>query len=401
MKTIVGYEIKKILMKKSTLAALLLLLGIQLVIAIAGSLGNTYVDDVFVETHMEKNRIDREHGMALSGRAIDEALLAEVREAYQKLEGDGRQYLLSEVYRTEIRKYADLADKIRMWGYGSIFSFDNMTEISLYEIREENRNALWDSYGLSDKERQYWLEKEAELTIPFTYEYATAYDYLLNMNGGYMTCMLLTFFIAVSMVNVFTEEHSRKTDQVLLCTRFGRGRLYTAKLLAGSIVILAVNLLFILIAAAGNFLSYGTEGFDAMVQLVTVFAYSYSLTVGETLLIVIGLLLLSSVMVAIFTMVLAEALRNNVGAMAIVTGGLFTARIVTPPLSWKFLSKAWNYIPINLLKMDQGFTDPRLVSVCGLQLPTWQFAPILYVLMITVFILVGGRIYKGYQISGR
>lgn len=401
MKTLLKYEMKKILMKKSTLVTFGVLFGIQVFLAIAGSLGSTYVGDEFVETHMERNQIDREHGLNMSGRAIDEELLTEVREAAGKIEGDGREYLLSEIYQTEVRKYSDIMNKLRMWELGSFLSADNMTEADFYELRKQRMDELWGNYELTDNERTYWQEKEAELKMPLTYEYASAYEYLLSMHGGYMCCMLLTFYIGISMVNVFAEEHTRKTDQLILCSRYGRTKLYFAKILAGSVVVFGANILFVMAALAGNFFSYGTEGFQASIQVVTAFWYSYEITAGAALLIMIGLLLLSSVLTAIFTMVLAEILRSGIGAMAIVIGGLFVARLVVIPNSWRVLSQMWSYLPINLLKVDMGFTDLRLVPVFGTQLTTWQFAPILYVLLLAVLIWIGGKTYKGYQVSGR
>lgn len=401
MKTLLCYEIKKILMKKSTIVAFVLLFAVQIFLGIAGSLGSTYVEDVFVETHAERNKIDRENGIALSGRTIDEELLTEMSEAYAKIDMEDRQYLLSEVYQKEVRKYAGVLERFKIWGIGNSFLSGNITTEQLYKLRDENRDAMWESYELSETEQEYWMQKDEEVEIPFTYEYATAYEGLIGMSGGYMTCLILTFFISISMVNVFAEEHSRKTDQLILCSRYGRGKLYVAKILAGSIMVFTVNALFILVSVGGDFFSFGTEGFDARLQSVMLNWYSYDLSVGEVLLIMLGLLLLSSVMTAIFTMVLTEVLRNSIGVMAILIGGLFAARIVVIPASWEVVSRMWNYIPINLLKIDQGFTDLRLVSIFGMKLTTWQFAPILYTLIIALLILIGSRCYKNYQVSGR
>lgn len=401
MRTLLWYEIKKILMKKSNIVAFGILFAIQIFFAISGSLGSTYVDDIFVETHMERNRIDREYGIAMSGSVMDDELLLEVKNAYEKVDYSNREYLLSEVYQTEVRKYADIIDKLKSWGLRNLLSDDRITEGALYECRESLQNAMWENYELSEGERKYWLEKENELKKPFVYEYCLAFEMITSMTGVYMTCMLITFFISISMVNVFMEEHNRKTDQLLLCTRYGRKKLYLAKLLAGGIVVFVANLLLVLVDVAGNFFSYGMEGFNAMIQGTSVFWYSYDLSLGKTALIVIGLLLLSSVMAAVFTMVLAEILHHSVGAMAVMVGGLFAARLVSVPVSWGFISQLWNYIPINLLKIDQGFTDLRLVPVFGVWLTSWQFAPILYVLVIAAAGLIGSRIYIKYQVSGR
>ena len=402
MKTLLAYEIKKIIMKKSNIVAFVLLFAVQIFIAFSGSLGSAYVDGVFLETHMERNEINRENGIALSGRTVDDELLSEMREAYAKIKLDEKeQYLFSEAYQKEVRKYSNIVEIFQYWGVGSGFLSDEFTEEKLYELREKNKKEIWEYYELSSKEQEYWEEKEIGLEIPFTYQYATAYEYLLGMHGAYMICLIFTFFIAISMVSVFAEEHNRKTDQLLLCTKWGRGRLYMAKIAAGSIVIFVTNLLFILVALAGNFFSYGTEGFTATIQMIMLNGYSYPMTVGKALWISIGLLLLASVLTAVFAMVLAEVLKNAIGAMAIIIGGSFASRLIFLPPTWGVVSQLWNYLPLNLLKIDQGFSDLRLVSVFGVQLTTWQFAPILYVLVIVVLILLGSRVYKMYQVSGR
>ena len=402
MKTLLAYEIKKIIMKKSNIVAFVLLFAVQIFIAFSGSLGSAYVDGVFLETHMERNEINRENGIALSGRTVDDELLSEMREAYAKIKLDEKeQYLFSEAYQKEVRKYSNIVEIFQYWGVGSGFLSDEFTEEELYELREKNKKEIWEYYELSSKEQEYWEEKEIGLEIPFTYQYATAYEYLLGMHGAYMICLIFTFFIAISMVSVFAEEHNRKTDQLLLCTKWGRGRLYMAKIAAGSIVIFVTNLLFILVALAGNFFSYGTEGFTATIQMIMLNGYSYPMTVGKALWISIGLLLLASVLTAVFAMVLAEVLKNAIGAMAIIIGGSFASRLIFLPPTWGVVSQLWNYLPLNLLKIDQGFSDLRLVSVFGVQLTTWQFAPILYVLVIVVLILLGSRVYKMYQVSGR
>ncbi len=401
MRTLMGYEIKKILMKKSTLVTFLVLLAVQIVMAFSGSLGSTYVEDVFYETHMERNRTDRENGIALSGRPMDDALLAEMRDAYAKIDRSTQDYKWTDTYRNEVRKYEDVENRLKYWGLGSGYSFDNMTQGALYGLREQSRDSMWEYYELSDREVAYWQEKDARVQIPFTYEYAQAYDSFTGMSGCYMICMLITFFIAISMVTVFAEEHTRKTDQLILCTRYGRTKVYGAKLLSGSLVVFVVNLLFVALELLGKFFSYGTEGFGASIQSVIAPWYSYPLSMGQALLMMAGLLLLSSLMVAVFAMLLAEVLRSSIGAMAILIGLLFAARLIPIAPSLGVLSQAWNYLPINMLKADQGFLDMRLVNIFGLRLTSWQFAPILYLLIIVVLVLAGGKIYRNYQVSGR
>ncbi len=401
MKTLLNFEIRKIVKKKSTIIAFVILFALQTFLAISGSFGSTYVDDEFLETHKERNKIDRANGIELSGRAIDDELLSEMREAYAKVDWEDDRYRFSEAYQEEVRKYTVVDERIRMWGLKKALMNGTLTEDMLYETRQADMKATWKYYELSENEQAYWEEKETEVEKPFTFQYSMAWEYLTSMHGTYMICLIFTFFISIAMVNVFGEEHSRKTDQLILCSQHGRGRLFAVKILAGSIVTFVGNLLFIVVTMKGNFFSYGIEGFQASIQVALVNFYSYDMTVGETTLIMIGLLLLSSIMTAIFTMVLAELLKNSVGAMAIVIGILFGARMIPMPVSWGFISQLWNYIPINLLKIDEGFIDMRLISIFGIELTTWQFAPILYVVVIIVLIWIGRRNYISYQVAGR
>lgn len=411
MGTLVSYEVKKILGKKSTLVAFFVLFALHIfAVCISGSLGNTYVDGEFYETHYERNKINRANGIALSGRKIDGELLAEMSEAYQKVEWSTSDYKWSDVYKEEVRKYSDLEDRLKWMGlWGNLLSeiiaegtVDVSTTERIYAVRKDMQQQMYDNYEVSEQDIAYWQEQDNKVEVPFTYEYAAVYDSMLGGQGIYMMCMLLTFFITISMVNVFSEEHTRKTDQLILCARYGKDKLYVAKIVAGSLVVFVINLIFVITAITGKVFSYGSEGFEAALQLIMgVWWYPYALSAGEVTLIAIGLLLLSSVMVSIFTMLLAEVLRTSVGAMAIVTGGLFMARMVSIPPTWGILSQLWNYLPINMLKVDEGFTDLRLVHLFGAKLTTWQLAPILYLILIVVMVWGGSKVYKNYQVSGR
>lgn len=425
MGVLIGYEVKKITKRKSTIISFAIIFAIHLVfICIGGSLGNTYVDDKFYETHAQRNTIDRQNGIALSGRRIDNALLDEMQQAYDKIDWSTNAYLWTDTYKNEVRKYSELEELFKTWGLGSTFiqkgvggsntsqtNAENVEELPkitsqnreqiLYEYRQDYQNAMYENYELSDHEIAYWEEKDKEIEIPFTYQYATTYQIMLGMGKIYMICMLGTFFTAISMVNVFMEEHTRKTDQLILCAKYGREKVYMAKIFAGSMVTFGITTLFVITALAGCFFSYGVEGFEGAIQVVTAFWYSYKLSAGETVLICIGILLLSSVMVTIFTMLLAEVFKHSVGAMAVVVGLLFVARLVVIPPSWGILSRVWNYFPINMLKIDEGFMDLRLVDVLGVQFTTWQFAPILYILLSIIMGWIGYKVYKNYQVCGR
>ena len=410
MKQLVFYEWKKLLTKKTTWVVFVVLFVINAVfVGISGSLGSTYVEGKFYETHKERNQIEREHGLALSGRTIDDALLGEMQEAYQKIDRSSQAYKWTDIYKNEVRKYDNLEMQFKLWGLNSNSLSEKVTEAfvdttvgeRIYLARDFIREQLYKEYFLTEKEIAYWEAKNEEIETPFVYQYVEAYDSIVGMQGLYMICMLVTFFAAITMAGVFADEHVKKTDQLILSTRLGRTDAYWAKLLAGSLMTFLVTFLFFVVAVTGKIYSYGWEGFGAVAQMILEYWYPYNLSVGAVCVIMSGILLLSCVLVAIFTMLLAELLRNSVGALAVVVGGVFAARLVSVPMEWRVLSQLWNYIPVNLLKANQGFVDLRTVNLFGIQLTAWQFAPILYVGLMVVLVVLGEKLYNRYQVSGR
>lgn len=399
MKTLLFYEIKKIINRKSTWISFIILLSLQGFFAFSPNLGTDSVNDVLIETHAQRNATDRKNGLALSGRKIDDTLLGEMQQAYHEFTKEtpitgGREYMLSEEYQKNVRPYSGLYNSVSYWLSSSpTLTPMDVTAKDLMDFRREQVQEEWNIWDLSEKEKTYWTRKEEKLPETFTYQYASAYEYLVSMQGGYMISLLMTFFIAICMVGVFEEEAHCRTDQLILCTPLGRQKLYFAKILAGTIIIFAATAVFVLLSLFGSFICFGSEGFTAMLQVGTAFTSSLNLNVGEVFFIMLALLLLSSILTGIIAMLLAKLLHNSIGAMAVILGLLFAARLIHIPNTFGILSKLWNILPINLLKIDQGFTDVRLFSLGTISLTTWQLAPLLYILLGIIIILAGKKMY--------
>ncbi len=400
-KTLLYFEMKKILMRKSTWITFGIFIAGSIFLMCVVFFGSTYIDGEFLETHMQGFAIDKEYGEKLSGRKVDAALLKEMQQAYKNTGNEKEKgYMLTDEYQFNIRPYSQVYTFVRELSRQAEINPLTITEEEFYQSRTNFQKEQWEQYHLTEKEQEYWQDKEENLEKPFIFQYATAYNNLLDMNGFYMICLTVTFILAVCLSSVFAEEHERRTDQMILCSRFGRSRLYFAKILAGSIVSFAGSLLFFIFLLAENFIAYGTEGFTAAIQLF-IPAYSYSISIGGCFFILSGILFLSCILTGIFIMMLSELIHSKIGTMAIVIIVLFAARIIPIPTDYRMFSQLWNYIPINLIKLDAGFTDIRLVSLFGFLLTSWQFAPFLYIGLAVLFIWIGKKVYCRYQVEGR
>ena len=350
-----------------------------------------YVDGKFLETKADWFKTDRKNEEALSGRKIDDSLLSGLEESNKyipdsKDEAESYEYLSSDDYQKKARPYEPLRKLVETMLYaGTGDAYTSITSKVLYSARLAGVEERLDAYNLT-----------------FTYKYGGTYKELVGMGGCYYICMFITFFIAICITSIFTEEHLRKTDQLVLCTKYGRKQSYIAKIIAGCIITTSMTLIFLVVTFICFVAIYGIGNFSAMVQVTSDPVYPGTLTIGQAALIMTGLLLLSSIVLCIMTMVLSELINSNVGVMAIIIAVFFfLARLIYVPADFKFIAKVWNMIPINLLKADQGIFDVRLWNIFGIKFTLWQMAIIIYIVTGLVFFFIGKKKYCKYQVSAR
>lgn len=168
----------------------------------------------------------------MSGRDLDGSLLEEVRQKNSQLEKEMETMSMQE-WTEETTRYQMVYSAISsMTGENYDFS-GSISQQELYKKRELQIREKWMDFQLTEQEKAYWQEKEDALTKPFTLQYFQGYEYLVSTQGIYMAFMLVSFCIAIVVSHVFSEEHVRKMDQLILCSRFGRNQLYFAKIWAG------------------------------------------------------------------------------------------------------------------------------------------------------------------------
>ncbi len=415
-KRLIGFELKKVMQKKLFWITFIIFSVMQIFLVCGGYyLGNRYVDGKFLETHMDWYKTDIKNSKNLSGRMIDDKLIKELAEADKYKSGassDMYGYLTSDDYQNKVRPYEDIEKLVKMITAGNYRTDENVsdgegaenkiTADMLYEIRKSRIEDKWDEYKLTDSEKKYWQSKEDKLKKPFTYKYSGMYSALTGMTGCYYVCMFMIFLIAICLTGIFSDEHVRRTDQIILCTKLGRKETYIAKTVAGAVISIAVTAFYLLETILGFMSIYGSEGFSASVQTSFMPEYSGTLTIGKTFLILVAILFLADILICIITMVLSEMLHSNVAVMAIDMGVLFfLARLVMIPSDYKLLGQIWNLLPLNLLKADQGFFDVRLFDIFGLLLTSWQFGIIVYIIAGILVFLCGKRVYCGFQAGNR
>ena len=393
------YELKKLFQKKILWVTLLVcFLGIAFTLLFPLA-GNYYVDGMYIDSNYNMHITDQGYRMALDGRAIDGALLEETIAAYRHVPMDKSPYSLTEEYQVYARPYSAVFQLIRAWTGLAPEAAANWSpdEDALYDAMEQTMHTAWGYNYLNDREIAYWESQLSKLQTPFVYAQHDGYMYILEvfLTVGFM--MLL--YIAIVLSNVFPDEHTHRTDQLVLSTPMGRSTVYWAKLTAGVIAGLTGALLMTLLTWSVALCVYGTGGFDVPVQLFYT-SYAGNLTIGQACVIAYGCLLITSVLMTIVVMFLSELLRSGIAALSVTTAMLLASALLQVPPQYRLLGQLWDYFPTSFLAMWNVF-DCRLVSLFGVQFTSYQIVPVIYLIAAVGLSLLGKKLYVRYQVTGR
>ena len=388
MKTLFFYEVKKILQRKIVWICMLISILIILITVSASVLGD-----------YEAYQTERAYEKALSGRLIDDTLLKEMQEAYAKVPLDQEKYSHTDEYQTYARPYSTIFNTVRR--LTGLVTKEVLTELDnekdIYRVRMQYLERDWNALLLSEKEKAFWREQEEQRESPMTFRYAEVYN-MLMMHANTIG-LLCIFMVSVYLANVYPEEHIRKTDQLILSSKYGRGHTFLSKYLAGMFVAGMISLIFILFTFGVEFFIYGAEGFEVPLQLV----YGQSschITVGQAVLILYSMILLASIFEGAFVMMLSEVLHSSVGTLSVAIGIIILTMMISVPEEYRLLAQMWNFLPSNVVAVWGTFSR-YLVELFGNLYQTWQVAPVVYLLLGVGAACVTKVSFVKYQVNGR
>ena len=220
--TLYRYELKKLMQKKLLWISLLICMA-AIAFSILFPLFGTYsVNGVAVSTNYEQHLIDQAYRKALSGKPIDQSLLDETIDAYKDLPIETN-YVLTEEYQTYARPYSEIFHLILTWtgmDKQAVVQWSPDEDAFYAAMMEQFEKSAVNNH-LTEEEAAYWQEQAGTLTTPVVYRFHEAYRIILEnfLTVGFM--MLL--FTAIALSSSFPDEHTHRTDQLVLCTANGKG----------------------------------------------------------------------------------------------------------------------------------------------------------------------------------
>ena len=382
MFTLYKFELRKIINRKILwITGGILLMGLLLWGLASAVLPQSREYSTVSLSGLEMNRAEREAAEQIAGRKIEQKLLDEMQPAYEEFIVDG-DYKKALPY---LDIYNFIGTVLETNASAEILNCDSDTFYAMLNTQLE-ANALTGR------------EENISYNEPLFYQgYFDGWRQMASMMKV-LACMEI-MFIAICLSTVFTVEHTRKTDQVILCSRFGKKRLYFAKLMAGLTVGIAFTLILSLLMFGIIAFLYGFDGYNTILQFVLM--RPFNLTLGQAVMILIGLSFAGAILVSVFTMALSELTKNSVGTIGIIAGILIlTMFIMEMPANLKILSEIWYMLPSNLVSLNGAFRYSMFLLGERAML-SYQIAPIVYFAMAIIFSIIGKIVYNCYQISGR
>lgn len=410
------YEMKKILKRKMTWIAFIGAVFIMLIACYEVLLNNYSETNAQTGESVRFSAYDRviqrgEQAEKLNGRLIDDALLKEMQTAFAAVTSQETMLENGSMTGTMITAVSEneameekLAQQRRL--YDAVYNYvrgvvgnnkvHTVDAAAFYDERQRTITAYEDTEFLTGGEREYWRGHERQ----------TPYPYYWDQGPSIMLACIKTLLALLALVigmvfsGVFADEHMRKTDQLALCSRHGRGMLYRAKLLAA--VTLGVAVTFIVggvtLVSFGILYGYG-KNWNAPLQM-HLETSPYALTMGEAIVIMLVLLLLSALLHSVLTLVLSAWTKSSVATMSLMTAYILGTVLISVPGQLRALSQCVSLLPAQLVR-GTAFCDMRLVGGAGHYLTNWQTGMLLYPLLTLGLALLGSLLYRRWQISGR
>ena len=327
----------------------------------------------------------------LNGQKIEDSMLKTLNDfhVYQDAQSDIDAAVHEQMRKSEIGQFIYWITKDGNLAY-------EIDEKTLYQMRTEGQQVNWYNQQLNKEEMNYWLSQEEKIEKPFVYGYAHGWEKILQEFQGLN--MMLVLAIVICLSNMFSEEHIRKTDQLILSSRCGKKTVFFSKMAAGITLGFGIGIIFLLTAIFSTLGIYGAEGADVAIQ-ISMPICAYNITVLQAVLLMGVIYVVSAVFYSVITMFLSEALNNSVAVMGVMVGGTLFTVLTSLPYNWGLISRVYELIPTVLLNMEKLYYG-KLIPIFGTYVTNFKVAPLVYIVISIGFVLGGKSIHDNYQVNG-
>ena len=288
MKTLIYYEKRKILRRKSTIiACLLMLLSIIALSFVFVSDQDYYRTDGTEVSGMEAIHVKQEMDHALAG-PLTAKRLKDTLQQYHTVYGNSDNFgasgaLKDEVYCKDILPYNGILNLMRRiyspagaYDMNILSSVTNERVENFYQDRHAQVQSIVDmdytTGNYTQAEKDTILKLDTKVSDPITYDYSDGWKTLLTRD--FPTIFLLIALVVCIIISpVFAYEYQTGADAVVLSSKYGRRETVWAKLIAGFTVTSRIYFIAVLVSLISVLAVFGVQGWNCDFQILSTTAY--------------------------------------------------------------------------------------------------------------------------------
>jgi ABC-type transport system involved in multi-copper enzyme maturation permease subunit len=423
MPSLIGFELRKIITRKSTFITALAVIALTVLF---------FCMNVFQQSYTDENGHDiagvaaiaqhKENADALAGSITDERITADFREyrSYFKGSGDLKdEYVpgpkeldengvptepLSEISRYENARYHYLQTFLAPWMVGwetpsnVIWRVDTESEIDYSEVVRQKivdklDNGMNGTWTYSQAERELWLSKYDAIPQPLEYGYAGGWSAILDC---FSFLIFILVAICVGVTPVFASEYRERTDAIILASYHGKSKLLVAKVAAALLFAVGMMLIGLLIAIGIPLFVYGADGADLPVQLQAI-SVPYAATMWQAVLVMSGIAIVVALGLTAFILFLSAKWRSTLGIAMIGLALILLPLFISMP-AYGIAIHLRILMPGMTLGFQEMFNSFVSYPLGPLVFDTQSVTVIIYAVMLVIFTLLAMRTFKRHQV---
>lgn len=357
MKDLLVFELKKIVRKKLNIIVVLASLALTVLLFTSQVIQFVSFDKDgnqergFSAIELDKNRQEELAGVLTEERITDDIL--KYQELFDNPDNvvinDGKTELSDSIFNKYI--------SAKMYYLGLInnnYTIPNLYDYSFSDIKKlpiengakfyqqrDNKvskllNASYEDWNYSDQEKEFWLEKNKEVSTPFEYGYHQGWKTVLDC----IELMVLPIIaICICIAPVFAGEYQSGADNIILSSRYGKSKLILSKVLASFIFGFVIYTINISLGLGIILLSFGIDGWNLPIQIINSIT-PYPLTFLSAIAICIVTLYLVMFAMVSITLLLSAKMKTSFSVLIVMIC------IIMVPLFFKLseTNGIWNHI---------------------------------------------------------
>lgn len=331
---------------------------------------------------------------------------------YLKIEQEGKEYLKTlsgRIFDADLmeqlsQNYSDSVLGSKQWNlneYAPFLYLNTLEDHDSASIEDYYSNAGTLEYlknnNATEEELSYW-DKQLTKRTPIVLDYCGGWLSIIRHSD--ILSLLTILIVGIGLCPSFSEEHKNQTDQLLLSSKNGKRPLFLVKLLASICYAIIVPLILYGVQLLISATLFGLNGFFAPLQLWSEGGDLWNYSVGQFSLMLTGILLLASIMLASMIVTISEITRNSVPTATILFALVGVSLLCDFTQVSSSVSRIINYFP-TIRVSPITLQDYYLVRIFGHELNCLEFSPILYMVLTVFFSLICWESYSHYQVNGK